>query len=62
LFVYQKTKGKQARLFAIDSTGIPAFSFNDKDARYRQRTPSKTEQNLIKIKRRHFSMVTNCMQ
>ena len=27
LFAYQKTKAKQARLFAIGSTDIPAFSF-----------------------------------
>ena len=30
LFAYQKTKGKQARLFVIDSTDIPAFSFKEK--------------------------------
>jgi len=48
LFAYQKTKGKQTRLFAIDSTDIPAFSFKDRDAKFGHRTPSKREQNLIK--------------
>jgi len=50
LFAYQKTKAKQARLFAIDSTDIPAFSLKDKDARCGHRTPPKKEQNLIKNK------------
>jgi len=50
ILVYQKMKGKQARLFAIDSTDIPAFSLKDKDARCGHRTPSKKEQNLIKNK------------
>jgi len=36
-------KERQARLFAIDSTDIPAFSFKDKDAKFGHRTPSKNE-------------------
>jgi len=43
-------KERQARLFAIDSTDIPAFSFKDKDAKFGHRTPSKKEQNLTKDK------------
>lgn len=37
-------KGKQIRLFAQDSTDIPAYSKNDKCAAYGHRTPSKKEQ------------------
>jgi len=37
-------KGRQARLFAIDSTDIPAFSFKDRDAKFDHRTPSRKEQ------------------
>jgi len=43
-------KERQARLFAIDSTDILAFSFKDKDAKFDHRTPSKREQNLTKDK------------
>ncbi len=48
LLVYQKMKGKQIRLAAIDSTDIQAFSSNDKDAKYGHRTPSKREQRTMK--------------
>ena len=47
LLVYQKMKGKQIRLAAIDSTDIQAFSSNDKNAKYGHRTPSKREQRTI---------------
>jgi len=50
ILVEQKMKEKQARLFAIDSTDIPAFSFKDKYAKFGHRTPSKREQNLTKDK------------
>jgi len=50
ILVEQKMKERQARLFAIDSTDIPAFSFKDKDAKFGHRTPSKKEQNLTKDK------------
>jgi len=44
ILVEQKMKEKQARLFAIDSTDMPAFSFKYKDAKFGHRTPSKKEQ------------------
>jgi len=50
ILVEQKMKERRTRLFAIDSTDIPAFSSNDKDARCGHRTPPKKEQNLIKDK------------
>ena len=39
-----RTKGKQIRLLAQDSTDIPAYSHGDKHARWGHRTPSKREQ------------------
>jgi len=50
ILIEQKMKERQAGLFAIDSTDIPAFSFKDRDAKFGHRTPSKKEQNLIKDK------------
>ncbi len=46
--IYQKMKGKQIRLVAIDSTDIQAFSSKDNDAKYGHRTPSKREQRTLK--------------
>ncbi len=48
IMIYQKMKGKQVRLAAIDSTDIQAFSSDDKDAKYGHRTPSKKEQRTLK--------------
>jgi len=40
--------GKQLSLICQDSTGIPAFSLNDKDAKFGHKTPSKIEQQTLK--------------
>ncbi|MGC9205373.1 MAG: hypothetical protein ACP5FN_03835 [Candidatus Micrarchaeia archaeon] len=45
--IYQKMKGKQIRLVAIDSTDIQTFSSKDRDAKYGHRTPSKREQRTL---------------
>jgi hypothetical protein len=45
--IYQKMKGRQIRLVAIDSTDVQAFSSNDRDAKYGHRTPSKREQRTL---------------
>jgi transposase len=37
-------KGKQIRLMAQDSTDVAAYSYDDKDAKWGHRTPSKKEQ------------------
>ena len=37
-------KGKQLRLIAQDSTDVSAYSYDDKDAKWGHRTPSKKEQ------------------
>jgi len=47
LFAYQKTKGKLARLFAIDSTDIPAFSFKVEHLLRRNKTLSKTRKRHL---------------
>lgn len=39
-----KLEGKQIRLLAQNSTDVPAFSRNDRDAKKGHRTPSKREQ------------------
>ena len=42
--VQNRLKGKQIRLFAQDSSDIPAQSKSDKDVKWEHRTPSKREQ------------------
>ncbi len=48
--VQDRLKGKQIRLFAQDSSDIPAQSKSDKDAKWGHRTPSKREQEDFREK------------
>lgn len=47
-------RGKVLRIVAQDSSAFPAFSRKDTDARFGYRTPSKREQEFMKVKEATF--------